>query len=177
MNDKKIYAALIKVLDEALKAHGHNDIRVLRGDLNASQKRPNEPTITLVKLFDRHIGQPFKTNVFDAEINAFRHKEITLVESTFQITAFFTENPADVDGPTASDLCNLAAHILSHDDALVALGNIGLRPVNFTSIRNNQSENEKGGYELTPSFDLVITHRFISENVTPAAQTLEGKFA
>lgn len=177
MNDKQIYAGLITVIDEGLKANAINNVCVLRGYQPLPQGRLSKPSITLVKLFDRRIGHPHKSNIYDKDNDVFEHQEITLLESTFQISAFLTENPADEAGLTASDLCNTVARILSHDDALVALAKIGLRPVSFSPIRQNQFENEKGVYELNPSFDLVLTHQFVTKTVIPAAQTLEGKFA
>lgn len=177
MTDKQIYAALIEVLKLGFQARTLNHVVVLRGYQPHAQGRLSAPNIQLVKLFDTRIGQPFKTNLYRPDSQDFLHREIQQMESTFQVMAFMQENAKDEQSLTASDLCNVAANILAHDDTLFALGKQGLHPARFSPIRAPQFENEKGVYEANPSFDLVLTHRFITESVAPAAQTLEGKFA
>jgi len=177
MNDKAIFAAIRAALLDGFARAGLSSVEVARGYQPTSQGRANGSAIYMTKLFDQRFGHVDRKETYRPETDDFLHTERQQYESTFQMMATAEENPADPDGMTASDYANKAAGILQSDIGMAILAKSGLRPLRVTTVRNVPFENDKGQWEFTPSFDLVLTHHAITESVTPAAQTIQGKFA
>lgn len=176
MNDKAIFAAIRATLLDGF-SRADLSVEVTRAYQPTSQGRADGPAVYLHKLFDQRVGHVERKDVYRPATDDFLHTERQQYESTFQVMAAAEENPADPDGLTASDFANKATGILQSDTGMAILAASGLRPLRVTTVRNVPIENDKGQWEFTPSFDIVLTHQTISQSVTPAAQTIQGKFA
>lgn len=79
--------------------------------------------------------------------------------SLFQITALSTQDPANPNQLTASDLANLAAHIMQSTDTVAQLEAKGIGVLKVKQVRNPYFVDDRQRYEASPSFDFTISNQ------------------
>lgn len=95
------------------------------------------------------------------------HTETQNYETTFQLSALATQNPATPSQYTASDLVNLCAYILQSNTAIATFEaqNVGILRV--TEVRNPYFMDDRDQWEASPSFDFTLTHQQAITTSTP----------
>lgn len=176
MDDKQIFTALRSCLLNGFESFGLNNVAVLRAYQPTTQGRDDGIAVYMSKVLDQRIGHPERFDKYRYETDDFLHTETQWYESTFQIMAMVEENPSDADSLTATDILSRTAYILQSDSGLASLTSKGLKPLRITTIRTPYFTNDKGQFEASPSFDIILTHKQSVTSVNPAAQTITGKF-
>jgi hypothetical protein len=99
------------------------------------------------------------------------HTEEQQYETTFQLSALATQNPATPTQYTASDICNLCAAILQSSVAIQTFeaNQVGIERV--TDVRNPYFDDDRQQNEASPSFDYCLTHKQIIVSTTPVIQS------
>lgn len=92
-------------------------------------------------------------------IGAWVYTESEVVASTFQCSGLATQNPANIESLTASDIANLAAYVLQSAATIAAFEAQGVGVLRIPSVRNPYFTDDRQRYEASPSFDFTITHR------------------
>ena len=86
-------------------------------------------------------------------------KDTQIVETAFQVTALIPDNPASLTQATALDVLQLVRGVvgsLSFVEAMQAAGVGVQRP---TSVRTPYFVNDRGQFEMSPSFDFTVSHK------------------
>ena len=86
--------------------------------------------------------------------------------TTFQASALATQNPADTESLTASDILNLAAYVLQSGATIAALEEQGVGILAISQVRNPYFADDRVRYEASPSFDFQISHKQIVSTVS-----------
>lgn len=79
--------------------------------------------------------------------------------SLFQVMALATQNPADTNQLTASDIANLGCYVLQSIQAIQTLEAQGMGILRIPEVRNPYFSDDRERYEASPSFDFTITHK------------------
>lgn len=85
--------------------------------------------------------------------------EIQQKASLFQAMAVVTQNPANTESLTASDVANLGCYILQSVPAIQTLEAQGVGVLKIQSVRNPYFSDDRQRYEGAPSFDFTLTHK------------------
>jgi hypothetical protein len=167
MLDNPLFTLLIQILIAGEATAGISGTPIAQSFQPQQQGVNSEPTVYLHKLFDKRYGSVFREDVWDANTSTMVHTESQQYETTFQLSALSTQNPATPAQYTASDLCNLCASILQSSVALATLkaNQIGIERI--TDVRNPYFSDDRGQNEASPSFDFVITHKQIITSSVP----------
>ena len=117
------------------------------------------PTLYLNKVGDYRRGMPYRASVWDAVNNIETYTELQQYETTFQITAWATQDPSNVNSLTASDLANYAAYVMQSDGAIFAYQALGVGIMKIGDVRNPYFSDDRERFEASPSFDFTLTHK------------------
>lgn len=131
------------------------------------------PTAYMFKVGDVRRGSPSRTDIWDEMAGVFTHIETQIYETTFQISALSTQNPANVSQLTASDLLNQIAYILQSDATIAAFNLQDVGILRIADVRNPRFVDDRGRHEAQPSLDFVLTHKQIVATETPVIQSEE----
>lgn len=173
MTDNELIKKIISVLNAGLPLWDIPSVSVKQSFQPTNQGANSNATAYLFKLFDKRIGFVKKTDVWDEQAQTMTHTEEQWYETTFQITCFSIQNPADTKSLTASDIANAICSILQSDFALKSLEENGIRVLRVTDIRNGSYVDDKDRNEYAPSFDFILTHlrvKSFSENWLTATE-------
>lgn len=92
-------------------------------------------------------------------VGALCYTESTQYASTFQCSALATQNPANTESLTASDIANLAAYVMQSAATIMALEAQGVGVLRVPDVRNPFFTDDRQRYEASPNFDFTLTHR------------------
>lgn len=167
MKDNDLIALLSAQLNLAVTAGGW-DFPVIQKQQPTQQGIPYAPAVFFEKLFDYHYGWA-ETDypVYDPSTNMFDESETQNLETTFQISAWVIQNPADLTIPTASDVVNFLKMFMTSRSMVRTLMSNAAEPINIqrvTQVRNPYIEDDRHRNEATPNFDLVFSHKRILVN-------------
>lgn len=131
------------------------------------------PTAYLYKINDTPYGSPLRTDIWNPDINTMVHTETQTYETTFQISALATQNPANQQQYTASDIINLIRYILQSSVTIATLlaNDVGIERV--TAVRNTPFEDDRQRHEFEPSFDFIVTHKQTITTTSPIVVSTE----
>lgn len=135
------------------------------------------PTAYIFKVGDRRVGYPYKADIWDTDNEVMVHTELQQYETTFQISALATQNPATPSAYTASDILNLIAYILQSDTTIVTLEAQGVGIERIADVRNPYFLDDKQRNEASPSMDFVLTHKQIISSTSPIITKTEFQIA
>lgn len=90
---------------------------------------------------------------------AFVRIETQQKSSLFQATALVTQNPADTESLTASDVANLACYVMQSVPTIATLEAQGVGVLRIPLVRNPYFSDDRQRYEAAPSFDFTLTHK------------------
>jgi hypothetical protein len=99
------------------------------------------------------------------------HTEEQQYETTFQLSALATQNPATPTQYTASDICNLCAAILQSSVAIQTFEANGVGIERVTDVRNPYFDDDRQQNSASPSFDYCLTHKQTIKSTTPIIST------
>jgi len=171
MLDNALITLIIQALTAGETAAGIPGTPIAQAFQPTQQGVNTEPTAYIHKLFDHRYGFLQRTDVWTNPNMV--HTENQKYETTFQLSALATQNPASPTQYTASDICNLCAAILQSDQARVTFGAQGVGIERVTDVRNPYFDDDRGQFEASPSFDFVLTHNQIITTEIPILQPTE----
>jgi len=160
-------AALIKSsLDAGLTSQGIT-AAVKRNYQPRQQGAPSTPVILFYHVSSILVGWPAKQDVWNSTTSDFDHIETQNRESTWQISALAPQTPLSATAMTTADYVLAASMVIQSDPAvkLMAQSEVGLRHV--TDVRSMWFADEKGQFEESPSFDIVLSYQAILKTSTP----------
>ncbi len=167
MKDNELFALIIAVIDAQKTVIDLADLEVLQSYQPLQQGALTGPAAYLAKLpGDHRYGSPYRNDTWNADDEIMVHTETQIYESTFQLEALVTQNPATPELPTASDVANRLAYALQSDYAITAFNAVNVGVLRVTEVRNLPFKNDRDQFQFAPSFDFVLTHRqtFITES-------------
>lgn len=101
------------------------------------------------------------------------HREVCQYETTYQLSALATQNPANQTQKTASDMLNYAAYVLQSQPAIATFEDQGVGVLAVKDVRNTPFKDDRDQFEYGPSFDFVMTHKQDILATTPILQSEE----
>lgn len=161
MFDNQIIALVIKTIIDQEAGAGLPDMPIAQAFQPTQQGVSSAPTAYLHKVGDHRLGSPYRGDVYDPVKKVMVHTELQQYETTFQMNALSTQDPANVQQLTASDLLNLIAAILQSTATIQILNANGLGILRVTDVRNPAFTDDRDRNEYAPSFDFVIQHKQI----------------
>lgn len=132
-----------------------------------------QPTAYMHKVGDRRVGYPRAASVWSTVSGTMVHQELQQYETTFQMSALSTQNPANSIQYTASDILNLIAAILQSSAAVATFETQNVGILRVEDIRNPYFTDDRQRYEASPSFDFVMTHKQIINSTNPIIQSVD----
>ncbi len=174
MLENQLYALLISILNEGAAAAGlPSNLQVMQAYQPTQQGAATSPTFYIHKMGDKRYGYPQRKEVWNQTTNNFDHHEIQQYETTFQIAALATPNPADVNALTVGDMLNLGAHVLQSDATVAILEAAGLGIYRVQLIPNSFFTDDRERFEAAPSLEFTVTHKQDILSKTPVVNTTE----
>ncbi len=122
---------------------------------------------------DRRYGWQYRKNQVDLEEGTITTTEGQYMESGFQFMALAPQDTDDLSLPTPKDLLNTAALICNSMPFIQGMRSGGAGVQRVTQVRNPFFVNDRGQFEASPSFDVIISHKRSIEEVTPVAVGVE----
>lgn len=82
-------------------------------------------------------------------------------ETTFQFSALSTQDPANPNQLTASDIMNYVAFIMQNPDTTAQLQGNSVGVLKVGQVRNPYFTDDRQRYEASPNFEMTLTHNQI----------------
>lgn len=163
---RSLETLLVSAISAGMTARGFPNLPVISQYQTQQQGRP-ETAITFHRLFDVYYGSP---GIFrrDEVTDGIVEDEITIVESTYQLSAITKESP-EVSAISAVDIVNTLARVMRSQLFMDLLMAGDAQILRVTDSRNNWAKNDRDQYEPNPSFDAIITHKEVYTSTTPIA--------
>jgi len=173
MTDKELLILIRAQLLAGLGRQGDTTTEVIASHQPRSQGRVDGPALYVYKLMDHRYGWQHRKQEYDAESGDISVTEKQYMETSFQVTALYPQDPADTTGPTASDLASLAAMIVGSMTFGEAMKSQGAGVQRVMDILNPYFDNDRGQFEASPSFDFTVSHKRIMVDTAHAVDAAE----
>lgn len=173
MNDNVLIANLIAVIGAGLAARSIA-VGIKQSYQPQQQGAPTAPTIFLHKIADSEYGFPQRKDAWNDTTQTMQHTESQWIETTFQVNATATQDPANTTQLTAGDYVKAVGRILGSDVAVTALTALGIGILRIQKIKNTFFTDEKAEYEASPSFDFTVSYLYSETTTEPSATKLVG---
>lgn len=170
MNDNNLAILVRAQLIAGLARHGYPKLPVVANYQPTTEGRLTEAAIYFHPLADARYGWQHRTRKYNPLEGRITTTEGQWVTSSFQIYALAPQDPTNLTLPTAKDLVNLAALICNGEKFIIGMRNAGVGVQRVTQIRNPFFVNDRGEFESSPSFDIIISHKRSIEEITPVAE-------
>lgn len=177
MLDNQLIALIISTLVAGEATAGIAGTPIAQAFQPTQQGVNTQPTAFIYKIADKRYGYPRWEDVWNPDTSAIDHVESQQYETTFQLSALATQNPKTPNQYTASDICNLCAHILQSAAGVQTLQAQGVGIERVTDVRNPPFQDDRSRFEFNPSFDFVVTHKQVISSTTPILQSTEIQIA
>lgn len=173
MQDNALITLIINTLIAGEATAGIPGTPVAQAFQPTNQGVNTKPTAFIYKIGDHRYGFTGRRDYWDKDADREVHVETQQYETTFQLSALATQNPATPDQYTASDILNLCAYILQSSAAIQAFRaqDVGIERV--TDVRNPYFMDDSNRYEASPSFDFTCTHKQIIRSTSPVVTKTE----
>jgi hypothetical protein len=171
--DNQLIAIIISTIIAGEATAGISNTPIKQAFQPTNQGVNVKPTAYIFKVGDRRVGFPYRNDTYDSIAGAFDHEELQQYETTFQISALSTQNPANTTQYTASDILNLIAYILQSDMTINSLIAQGIGILRIESIRNPYFFDDRERNEALPSLDFTLTHKQIITSSVPVVITAD----
>lgn len=174
MRDNLLFKWTIEALRAGLDANGFTDVKI-KQNFQPRNTPPQTGSILYIhKIGDHRYGFPKREDYYDAEEGVDIHTETQIYETMFQVSCLSIQDPdLGVEQNTASDIVNMAAHILQSDVTVEFLLSKELSIYRVTNIRNPYFMDDKNRFEASPSFDFTLQHEQVIISTTPAVEDIE----
>ena len=173
MNDNDLIKLFRPIIRDGLLAQNYPNVKILQSNQPTQQGVTTTPTLYFFKVMDHLRGSPQRKDVYDSSIQAMRHTDVQVYETTFQISALVTQDPADTNQITASDLVNVVAAILQSDYAIAQLLTQNVQILKIMDVRNPYFVDDRDRFESFASFDFILTYERNLRSTTPIVQKIE----
>lgn len=203
MLDNQLIALIGQILTSGLGGiAGLEAIAIKQANQPTQQGANSAPTIYLTKIGDKRIGTmarkavwvPNEADSISTEsgdiiteesgnpigiddglppTGTMVYTQLQQYESTFQLSALATQDPADLTGLTASDILNYAAWVMQSEDCITTLEAQGIGILRVADIRNPPFSDDRQRFEYIPSFDFTLTHKQTIVKTAPVIKTEE----
>lgn len=122
------------------------------------------PTIYFEKLFDNAYGWPEVNYSHNDPVppnthGTFTTREDQWTETTIQVSALVLQDVTNLSLPTASDVVNYMKLYMNSRQTIAAYQAVGVGVLRVSQIRNPYFEDDRAGFEASPSFDIVLQHK------------------
>jgi hypothetical protein len=177
MTDNELFSLIMSTLEPLIQAK-FPTATMLQKEQPTQQGVPTQPTVYFEKLFDKRYG--FTREDMDLSMPSdptlpIPTDYLQLYETTIQFSAWVLQNPEDLSIPTASDLVNHVAMLLSADAILKTLRAGGANVERITNVGNPYIVDDRERFEATPSFDVVMQHQRKLSLTTPAITAVDAE--
>lgn len=173
MLDNQLISLIISTLVAGEAAAGIPGTPIAQAFQPTMEGTNTVPTAYIYKIGDRRYGFLQRSDQWSSGSGSIVHTEDQKYETTFQLSALATQNPATPTQMTASDLLNLCASILQSDVSIAAFQAAGVGIERITDVRNPYFLDDRQQYEASPSFDFVMVHDQIITTTTPVLQEID----
>lgn len=170
MQDNALIALIIATIIAGEQAAGITGTPIAQAFQPTMQGVNTEPTAYLYKIGDRRYGSLLRLDVWDKTSETMVHTELQKYETTFQISALFTQDPNTPTQMTASDLLNLIASILQSSVTIAAFQAQEIGILRVMDVRNPYFTDDRGQNEANPNFDFVIEHKQVIQTTSPVVE-------
>lgn len=170
MIDSDISVAIIDAIQSGLFELGVDAI-VQRDYQVTQQGAPSSPFIAFHSIATVRRGHPKNKSKYDAINNRIVQTEGTIIERTYQISAYAPESPEDDYEINAYDLASYAAKILQKETVLANLKQLGISVMRVGEVREAYFTNDKERNETNSNFDFVICY---DDMITTTANMLRS---
>lgn len=171
MNDNARYTILFNIIRDGLAMRGIEGVDLAQAYQPTQQGMPTENSVTLHALPLVPLGHLRRDSIWDADELIMRDVELQTWQATYQVNAFVTVNPGDVNGMTALDLLRNVWYVMQSSATIARLRGDGLAILRVNDLRNAPFVDDRGRYEYSPSFDFTIT---FDEEYTTEANAVES---
>lgn len=176
MLDNELFIKVVAILNAGYAKFPYVPNPVVQQKYQPTQEGiPSAPTVFIYKIGDNRLGSSRKNSCWNREKSAEIHTEIQVYETTFQISALVTQDPANPDAYTASDVVNFGAYIMQSAATVADLQALGIGIYRIGEIRNSYFSDDRERYEASPSMDFTLVHTQIIVTATPIAYTIAVK--
>ena len=121
MNDNDVLRVVIRILIEGLPAIGINGIRVKQSYQPRQTGVLTGPVIYLHKISAPRYGFPGRKDVYNSETAMFDHTESIWRTPSWQVDGLSTQDPANINQLTASDIVEATADVLQQSSTRIEL--------------------------------------------------------
>jgi hypothetical protein len=173
MLDNQLFAALRSVILAGLSAANFPNVAVEQSNQPTQQGINSGPTVRFTKLYDHLYGVIKRDSQWDANTGKMVNTALQYYETTVQVDALLTQDPADVNSITASDLVNTVAVYLQDDPARLALQALGIGILKITEVRNPYFKNDRDQFTASPSFDFTLVHERVIVTTAPVVKSIK----
>jgi hypothetical protein len=163
MKDNEIFRIILPIISTGLTALGYSNVTVQQGDQPTQQGVPSNPVVTVTKIGNHRYGFRSWKDSWNGISSSMDETSVQKDEVTFQVNGLVTQNPSDTTIPTASDLVNSVAQVLSSRNVVKQLVNADLAILRITDVRNPYFIDDRQRFEASPSFDFTLENEFSDE--------------
>lgn len=157
MLDNQLIDFLVTQLNTAIQSAGWS-FDVVQKNNPTIQGIPSTPTVFFEKLFDHNYGFQHVDLTLSQDQTQYLSTTSQAVETSFQISAWAIQDPANVTLPTASDIAHQCCRYLQHPVVVQNFAAAGIQMLRVTEVRNPYLQDDKSQFEAVPSFDIVLIH-------------------
>lgn len=157
MTETQIAIVIKSTLDAAFLSAGRSDILVAQGRNPIQQDIGTSSAI----FFSPVSSAQNVTKREEYDENTLTRSNIYTTRHSYQFDGF--KQSKDDQTETAYDIARLASYIIQSHNTLRTLSNSGINIEKIETVRRNWFQNESGGWDEAPSFDLS----FYTETTIP----------
>lgn len=175
MNENALFTALFGIITPAVTATSGMSAVVGKQSYQPTQQGvPEGPVYYLSRLFDKRYGYLRRDDEWNEATSTMVHTETQVMESTFQVDALWTQDPAVPAQLTAGDLVRRISSIMQSDATRAALKAAGVAVLRVQEIRNPKFANDKDRFQASPSFDFTVQWTLTTVTTTPHIDAYEA---
>jgi hypothetical protein len=175
MLDNELIKIFYPIIKDGLIDAGLTNVVVRQSYQPTQQGAEKQDAVYFFKIDDKRYGWVGMVDKWDFQSATMTHTEIQHYETTFQVNALSTQDPANENSLTASDLVNIVSQIMQSYKAQSQLASNDVGILRITNIRNPYFFNDRDNFEASPSFDFTLSHKQIRETTSPIIESAELK--
>ena len=159
MNDNQVLLILLPILNSGMVSLGVTGVVIKQSYQPRGNGVETDPALYLHKIRAPRYGFPGRKDTYNQNTETFDHTESIWRTPSWQVDGLSTQDPANINQLTASDIVEAAADVLQQSRTREALlqDNIGIERI--TEIRELYFTDDRERHEQRPSFDFTLTYR------------------
>ena len=164
MNDNQVIAVLISVMRMGLDEIGLTDVQIRQNYQPRKVGVSSQPVLYFHKISAPRYGFPGRRDSYNSTNRNFDHSESIWRTPTFQVNGLSTQNPADINQLTASDIVEQTADVLQQSNTRTRLLAQKIGIFRITQIREDYFHDDRDRFEQSPSFDFTLSYRRVIDS-------------